>query len=790
MKSNETVVVLVETRQKSQDLVFAELRKASAMRLKNVGAILRPAWVMALLLPLLSCRGTLSQNAQFETPDAGDDSSGSVVFFDAGLHPTTVLPIEVLGPEGYIREIPLWLDSAGAVTRLVLQVSRPAFRDASVNPARGAKASVRVNQQDWIDLTDSTPGLVVREPAKSYGGLGGGFHTVQLTLPVSGLESGLNRVEFRFNQTDGLTIGYRVLALNFLRDDGTLVIPNSAFEFDEPAAWKPELRSDAGIAEGRRLWSSGKLNEGGGPNAIEASCGHCHASDGRDLKYFNFSSWSIEARSVFHGLTSMQGKQIASYIRSLPVPAPGQAPPWNTPYYPGPGLDAQPVEEWAAGAGLNAVLASDADMLSYLFPKGTSRASLKEAMLPSGTLNLLEIPIAVQFPDWNEWLPSIHPIDIWDNFESTPVQAASADIVISLRHKNVDDLVAAKTLPSKVGSLNQAVMAFLDEGASPARNWRAGAGGRGPGKNLKALKSVSIEEAKRSLAKWIAVRQWDVMQTYALEGLGQRVFGATADARVWPSNTTSVFQVAPHFVANDISHFHAEQTQTIGKYQSTVWYQLQVTLNPASRQPVNVFPVDWPYQYLHIWQTAHLSKRPKPLRYVASLIKNSQMRDNGLGPSLSYNGFQLRNHQPWLFYSDQCGDERLMVALDDAQPGLRRAMTEALIDSWLDFSQRPEMALSTWPRQTTNTELHFFRWVGLERADYVPQPAPATVGMCDSSYEASDNRLFDLVTLKNADSMFRLLPKLKALDLDSVVLSRLIDWSANAWPGGDWKQFR
>jgi hypothetical protein len=46
--------------------------------------------------------------------------------------------------------------------------------------------------------------------------------------------------------------------------------------------------------------------------------------DGRDLKYFNFSNNSIITRSRFHGLTTLQGEQIAAYIRSLRFPNPGR----------------------------------------------------------------------------------------------------------------------------------------------------------------------------------------------------------------------------------------------------------------------------------------------------------------------------------------------------------------------------------------------------------------------------------------------------------------------------------
>jgi hypothetical protein len=32
---------------------------------------------------------------------------------------------------------------------------------------------------------------------------------------------------------------------------------------------------------------------------------------------------------------------------------------------------------------------------------------------PDGNLNARQIPIALQLPDWNQWLPHVHPKDAW-----------------------------------------------------------------------------------------------------------------------------------------------------------------------------------------------------------------------------------------------------------------------------------------------------------------------------------------------------------------------------------------
>src|SRR5204862_7907153 len=91
--------------------------------------------------------------------------------------------------------------------------------------------------------------------------------------------------------------------------------------------------------------------------------------------------------------------------------------------------DAQPVANWAAGAGLSWVLDSDTATLPFVFrPKGDLArqpdignapesaivaAITPDAFRPDGNLNPREIPISLQLPDWSHWLPRVHPLDAW-----------------------------------------------------------------------------------------------------------------------------------------------------------------------------------------------------------------------------------------------------------------------------------------------------------------------------------------------------------------------------------------
>ena len=147
-----------------------------------------------------------------------------------------------------------------------------------------------------------------------------------LPLPDSAVQTGTNTISFRFNQTDGVSSGFRILAFNLMNAAGQPVLPASAFVQDDPNTWQPPMTDTASVAAGQALWQQGQLLESSIVRSpIQAACADCHTVDGRDLKYFNYSNYSIIQRAQFHGLSAVQGQQIASYIRTLNVPSPGPA---------------------------------------------------------------------------------------------------------------------------------------------------------------------------------------------------------------------------------------------------------------------------------------------------------------------------------------------------------------------------------------------------------------------------------------------------------------------------------
>ena len=130
---------------------------------------------------------------------------------DSGI---VILPVEVLGEDGTIAERTL------SLSREQSQRARAIW--AQVHGIRySEQASIQINHGAWIPLRNDT--VIVGEPGKSFGGIGGGFATLEVTvqLPAGTVVEGANVIRFRFNRSDGLASGYRVLALNFVAEDGS-----------------------------------------------------------------------------------------------------------------------------------------------------------------------------------------------------------------------------------------------------------------------------------------------------------------------------------------------------------------------------------------------------------------------------------------------------------------------------------------------------------------------------------------------------------------------------------------
>jgi hypothetical protein len=307
---------------------------------------------------------------------------------------------------------------------------------------------------------------------------------------------------------------------------------------------------------------------------------------------------------MFHGLTASQGDQIASYIRSLNLPNPGR--PWNPPYQPGPGLDSQPVEQWAAGAGLDAVLDSDATMMNYLMPSGSTLGLGLNA-----NLNPREIPTSLQFLDWNSWLPGTFPLDAWgSSFTSSQLYSNYMFVRSKLQPGNATAYQAEKT--------------DIDSWNSNAHNYLYPLI---PAANSTSWTKQLADEAYATQC-WSMVKMWEITQEFELEGMAQAVFGTQADSRAWYSQLP--FRVSPALLGIPYALFDNGQYITLD-YTSLVWYHLQMVLNNGNGHFSDTYPYDAPYSLnrtkdvnFYASDRSVVSLGPLTTLWLAKILQQSQ----------------------------------------------------------------------------------------------------------------------------------------------------------------------
>jgi hypothetical protein len=629
---------------------------------------------------------------------------------------TITLPVEVVGAAGTTSTASFTIPAGanlGGQLQLWMQIHNLKYE---------TEASVQVNNSAWLAISTSTVTLLGN--AAAFGGIGGGFHTLEMTLnlPAGVVTTGTNSITFRFNGTDNVTSGYRVLGFN-IQSGGSNLIPSSAFVLDDPNNWQPPSTAASDIAAGQTLWHTAALTAPG-MGAIKAHCADCHSEDGRDLKYFNYSNNSIVVRSEFHGLTAAQGNQIASYIRSLNVPNPGR--PWNPPYQPGPGLDSQPVANWAAGAGLGAVLDNDGEMQQYIAPGGSTAG-----WSATSYLNPREIPVAFQLPDWNTWLPIIHPMDAFGTSFTTSAFNLNYSILRNtLQPNSVTAYQAALGGPFDVWFV--AAQSFLVPIETNA-NWDAN----------------NLRTAVYSAALWQQVKMWEINQEFGLEGMPQVAFGSKANVRGWYGMTA--FNTSPNMLHIPAGTGLGNGSQTVQTYLAFVWYQTQLLLNDGQGKEAGNGPIDF--------------------GYVFGFIKNLFVLDAHLPGIMLQLEWQVKSLQAFT----------LTGVGPDGNPGdAGWAPTATSMEPLLDNDWQPLWSATSPATQTMFLQAYTQAWFA-QASQYTPQQYYA-----GHWATATDNPAALQFQTTFGGQVWYSPPRLRFFGVDANLTNQIAAWGATIWPQGNW----
>ena len=764
---------------------------------------------MRSLLCLLLCALSACSTPEIEPATDGGPRrdapiDGEVPREDAlDPRPVVVLPIEILGEPGTIERVTLHASPPTEGAYLWLRTHRLTWREdgafATTTAPRdtvrpGTKGSVRLNGGPWVGLSNAT--VTCESHEAEFGCLNGTYMTVRVRVDLTrlgapGLSAGANEIELRFDETDGLTSGWRVLGID-VRDAAGATLLTDRFVEDDPDAWTAPLPSAEDVARGRELFTSAPLTDLGFENtrhAIRGTCASCHFADGYDLAYFNYSNRSIVARSIFHGLSETEGQQIASFIRSIDLALPegytnGDAGrPWNPPYQPGPGLDARPVELWAAGAGLDAVLERDSEMRHAMFPEGRLDPAIVGA---EGFLNPRETPQAFQYPDWNAWLPTISIEDLVEDPSvlptSEPYVRLSEVHAYLAEHRHTDFDTDANVR----GRAFFAVRRFAESRSIgfPTMRYYTHRDVPSPPRTFE----LGVAQTRVNLAyvSWYNLRQFELLHRFDLED--QTHLGPAAGSprvpdgyRSWGATFRTVFETAPHFVA-DGAGLDFNFTQP-GNYLSTAWYALEQIFNGGYH--AGTFGIDWNYHPGHIWNMrrsalGYYSDGPIPAYRLAWAliwfyqgVPTMDVRTDPVTPFTPRSfGFYQRQFGIGLDLQDNA---RILVESGEITREDWATLQEALALAFLGVAER--YTPDQWVRRDVDDDAHRTA-DNFDTVDYVPRVrSDLPEGYAEWGYQA--------------DAYYARIDGLSESGLlTDGTLNRLCDWGAGVWPRGDWDALR
>ena len=450
--------------------------------------------------------------------------------------------LEIVGPQGTTMSATVTVP-IGA-TKLWLRVNGLGYTN---------KGSVQINLAGgWTPFNNTT--CTFDYPASLLNGIGGPLSSLCFTMPSIALKPGKMVVTFRFDSSDLVSNGYRVLGINLLDAQGNRLLAETT-----PAlVLNNKIYSTGEIAAGAWLWTNAALRASWSGPSILATCSDCHARDGSDLKYFGYSDYAIGERARFHGLTSTQQRQVTAFIRNNPESALGT--PWDPPYQPGPGQSELPFVEWAAGAGLKWVTPADSNSWDYIFADAPAQFSF------TNTLNIRDIPISTPLPVWAEWLPRISPADAFGpSFQP------------------LTDIYNRMLLEPDASVIVQ----LMSQWMGTYVNWA----GANTTPNDSANKTDQVKTW--SAARWMTVKSWEIMHTHRMEGRAQEMYDWPVDSHCWPNN--AVFLSAPHFTLPHSGHILGDGSELTWGYRTHQWYWEMMLLNDSNHRRGGAGPVDWPY---------------------------------------------------------------------------------------------------------------------------------------------------------------------------------------------------
>ncbi|MDQ7041883.1 MAG: T9SS C-terminal target domain-containing protein, partial [Rhodothermus sp.] len=511
-----------------------------------------------------------------------------------------------------------------------------------------------------------------------------------------------------------------------------------------------------------------------------------------------------------------------AYIRSIDLKLPpGETVascggrPWDPPYQPGPGLSKRPVECWAAGAGIDWVLAEDRDMLPYLAPDAATRTALEalQGVPPSPehfmaradlsvanlvrhfdlkkSLPLSDIPVPYQMPDIFEWWPDVYPGDYFGDevFHSSEAYQRWQQAYEALKQPGQVERLIEEARRYVNSWMSRGLPTFFRFEMNP-KNMPA---------DLKPYLPDSWKQntgegeiARLSVRQWILIKLWELLHEYKLEDKIVEIYGSNARAdeidlsgwdRNWPVRGMWVYDMATHKQGSKYPDIGPYPTKAQDQYFSMTWYQMAQILNSGTRTSGGTTNVDWNYVFAHIGNVSAWYGRVYGAEYLKSLVTMMQTRTSWYvernAPDWMVPGFgkqnrpgfkNLKEFMPlkWFYLGHK-------KRAEEFTPEEMRNITEALLRVWIEEAERYDERHADYIRSLPENIKH-----------KILLPPDTTYDVrresCDRAVPVDPNWWKD-------EAMLQFLYQAQCYGVDPGVIDRVARLMERLSPGGNWERF-
>jgi hypothetical protein len=389
------------------------------------------------------------------------------------------------------------------------------------------------------------------------------------------------------------------------------------------------------------------------------------------------------------------------------------------------------VANWSAGAGLSTVLNSDAEMQPYILPGGSDAGWGSTAIL-----NTRELPIPLQLPDWNAWLPQIHPSD---GFGAAFTGSAASTFYSVLR---------SALQPNSTTAYYNALSDF--------DSWFVGVQGFGQQNDLNVTWTPAQSTKVYSFAQWVMVKQWELNQEFGLEGMPQVPFGSTAELRGWLGNQS--FNTSPNMLHIPAGAGFANGTNVAREYFAYIWYHLQAVLNDGQGRQSGTSPIDYGYvEGVNKDLSMTAGNAPGASLQLMWLVKSLQeLTQAGIGPQAPLStGFSPTANCPYVLTN--LGFSSVWSA---TSPSLETSLITDYVQQWFAQVQR-------------YTKAQYYQ--GTDGGGR-PWASASQIPSADDSVQQFDGELWYM------------LPRLRYIGVNPTLVNQISAWAANLWPAGNWAQ--